>query len=185
MLVFLQKKMTAKQNWAVDQQHSVVSFKVKHLAIANVFGTFKMFNGSVISEAEAFGNAEVNLEINANSIDTNNPERDTHLKSDLFLNTEKFPNIVFNGYIRKINDDYKLDGELTLLGTIKRIVMDVEHSGISNGIFKETRAGFEVSGKINRKDYGLVFHLLNEAGDLVVGNDIKLHCDIELIKQAL
>ena len=175
--------MTAKQNWAIDPRHSVVSFKVKHLAIANVSGTFKIFNGTVKSE-EGFENAEVSFEINADSIDTNNPDRDTHLKSDLFLNTEKFPNIVFNGYIRKTDDDYKLDGELTILGTVKRIEMDVEHTGISKGMFKETRAGFEVSGKINRKDYGLIFHLLNEAGDLVVGNDVKLHCDIELIKQA-
>jgi len=176
--------MTAKANWAIDPRHSLVRFKVKHLAIANVSGTFKIFNGNVQSKDESFDNAEVHFEIDSNSIDTNNPDRDGHLVSELFLNAAKFPKIVFNGFVRKTDGDYKLDGELTILGTTKKIRWELEHTGTVQGIHKETRAGFEVSGKINRKDFGLNFHLANEAGDLVVGNDIKLHCDIELIQQA-
>jgi polyisoprenoid-binding protein YceI len=175
--------MTAKTNWTIDPQHSVINFKVKHLAIANVSGIFKLCKGSLLSENEDFDNAEIHFEMDAGSIDTNNPERDTHLKSDLFLDAVKFPEIIFNGILRKTGDDYKLDGELTILDTTKKIQMDAEHTGIGKGRFNDVRAGFEVSGKINRKDFGLNFHLLNDAGDLVVGNDIKLHCDIELIKQ--
>jgi polyisoprenoid-binding protein YceI len=175
--------MTAKTNWTIDPQHSVINFKVKHLAIANVSGIFKVYKGNALSENEDFDNAEIHFEMDASSIDTNNAERDNHLKSDLFLHTIKFPAIIFNGFLRKTGDDYKLDGELTILDTTKKIQMDAEHTGIGKGRFNDVRAGFEVSGKINRKDFGLNFHLLNDAGDLVVGNDIKLHCDIELIKQ--
>jgi len=84
----------------------------------------------------------------------------------------------------KTDGEYKLVGDLTILETTNKIQLDVEHTGIGKGRFDDVRAGFEVSGKINRRDFGLQFHLLNEAGNLVVGNDIKLNCDIELIKEA-
>jgi polyisoprenoid-binding protein YceI len=178
------KTMTTKTNWVIDAQHSVVNFKVKHLAIANVSGTFKIFKGNAISKTEDFDDTEISFEINTNSIDTNNPERDGHLKSQIFLNSEIFPKIEFKGILGKTDGEYKLVGDLTILETTNKIQLDVEHTGIGKGRFDDVRAGFEVSGKINRRDFGLQFHLLNEAGNLVVGNDIKLNCDIELIKEA-
>lgn len=165
--------------WAVDLGHSLVQFKVKHLAISTVSGTFKTFKGTIQSEQEDFNNAKVQFEIETNSIDTNNGERDKHLKSDLFLNADKYPKITFKGVLR----DDKLLGELTLLETTKTVEMEVEQTGVGQGRFGETRAGFEVTGKINRKDFGVNFHLLTDAGNLIVGEEVKLSFNIQLIKQ--
>lgn len=173
----------AKSIWIVDPNHSEVQFKVKHLAISNVSGTFKMFNGVVKSDNQDFDNAEINFEIDTNSIDTNNTERDNHLKSLTFFDTQKFPKILFNGFIQKQVDDYKLEGDLTILETKKSFKMNIEFTGVGTGRFGDIRAGFEVSGKINRKDFGLSFCLLTEVGSLVVGEEVKLHGDIQIIKQ--
>ena len=174
---------TTKTTWKIDPAHSEVQFKVKHLMISTVSGTFKLFNGETQSENEDFHRTKVNFEIDASSIDTNHEERDGYLISPLFLNAEKFPNILFEGSLNKKGDDYELDGELTLCGVKKSIRMATELTGTGKGRFGDTRAGFEVNGKINRKDFGLNFSLLTEAGSMVVGEEIKLHFDIQLIKQ--
>lgn len=177
--------MTEKviSNWKVDHNHSEVQFKVKHLAISNVSGTFKIFNGSVEAENPDFSNAKIKFEIDTNSIHTNNLERDGFLQSPNFLNIEKFPKISFIGILKKFNGDFKLEGELTILATTKRIVMNAEQTGEGVGRFDDIRAGLEVNGKINRKDFGLELGLLTETGNLVVGEEIKLHFDIQIIKQ--
>jgi len=171
------------QTWIIDQQHSQVQFKVKHLAIANVSGAFKDFGGAATTGNNDFNNAEIYFELNTASIDTNNPERDTHLKSGIFLHAEQFPKISFEGKLVKTGDNYQLNGRLTILQTTLPLSLAVEHTGTGKGRYNDTRAGFEIDGKINRRDFGLHFNLLNEAGDLVVGNDIKLHCDIEMVKK--
>jgi polyisoprenoid-binding protein YceI len=173
----------AKTKWKIDPNHSEVQFKVKHLMISNVSGTFKLFNGDVESDNDDFNNAKIAFEIDTNSIDTNQAERDTHLKSPLFLNTEKFPKILFDGLLQKKDDNYELKGELTLCAVKKNVTMEVEYTGTGQGRFGDIRAGFEVNGKINRKDFGLDFSLLTEAGSVVVGEEIKLHFDIQLLKQ--
>jgi polyisoprenoid-binding protein YceI len=175
--------MTQKSIWTIDAGHSEIRFKVKHLAIANVSGSFKIFEGKSESDTDDFEHATIFFEIDARSIDTNNAERDGHLRSELFLHAEKFPKITFKGAVQKEEDDYTLAGDLTILETTRHITLQVEHTGMGKGRFDDLRAGFEVSGKINRKDFGLNFHLLNDAGNLVVGDDIKIQCDIELIKQ--
>lgn len=173
----------ATQKWTIDTQHSEVQFKVKHLAIANVSGTFKTFSGQVRNENDDFSNAEIHFELDTNSIDTNSTERDNHLKSDLFLNAEKFPKITFEGKLIKSNEAYQLNGNLTILETTKPVSLNADFTGTGTGRHNDTRAGFEIDGKINRKDYGLTFHLLNDAGNLVVGEEVKLHFDIEIILQ--
>jgi polyisoprenoid-binding protein YceI len=175
--------METKVNWAIDPGHSEIQFKVKHLAIANVTGTFKTFSGHVSCKGDLFAGATVSFQMDAATIDTNNTERDKHLKSDLFLNAEKFPGIIFTGVITQEDGDYRLAGDLTLLATTKRISLNVEHTGTGQGRFNDTRAGFEIIGKINRKDFGLDFNLLTEMGSLVVGEEIKIHADVELIRQ--
>ncbi len=171
------------QTWTIDAQHSEVQFKVKHLAIANVSGTFKAFSGQVRNENDDFNNADIHFELDTNSIDTNNTERDNHLKSDLFLKAEKFPKIIFGGKLIKNNEVYELTGNLTILETTKPVSLRVEFTGVGTGRYNDTRAGFEIEGKINRKDFGLTFNLLTEAGSLVVGEDVKLHFDVEIILQ--
>ena len=172
-----------KTKWVIDEGHSQIGFKVKHLAIANVVGAFKKIKGDIACEIDDFDNSAVNFEIDVNSIDTNNNDRDGHLKSNLFFNAESFPKIVFIGLLKKEDDDYKLKGNLTILQITMPVTMHVEYTGSGKGRFNDIRAGFEVSGKINRKDFGLNFHLLNDAGNLVVGDEIRLFGDIELIKQ--
>lgn len=175
--------MTEKTKWNIDPNHSEVQFKVKHLMISNVSGTFKLFNGDVESEGGNFNNAKIAFEIDATSINTNMAERDGHLKSLLFLDTEKYPKIIFDGLLHKKDSHYELTGDLTLCAIKRSVKMEVEYTGIGQGRFGDTRAGFEINGKINRKDFGLNFSLLTEAGSVVVGEEIKLHFDIQLLKQ--
>jgi len=176
-------KTLTKTKWLVDSNHSEVQFKVKHLMISNISGTFKIFRGDIESEDEDFNEAEINFEIDAESIDTNQQERDKHLKSPLFLDVQKFPKITFQGLLQKTGDKSILNGKLTV-GAVKRsIKMDVEYTGTGKGRFGDTRAGFELNGNLNRKDFGINSALLTESGNLVVGEEVKLHMDIQLIKQ--
>lgn len=170
--------------WIIDAGHSEVQFKVKHLAISNIAGTFQMFSGVVKSENEDFDNAEVECVIDADSLTTNNIQRDKDLRSDIFLDTQQFPTLTFTGLLKKKAGNYELAGDLTIRDIVKRITMQTEFTGIGKGRFNDERAGFEVTGKINRKDFGLTWNMLTETGGFVVGEDIKLHFDIELIKQA-
>ena len=173
-----------KTIWAVDTNHSQVQFKVKHLGIANVNGTFSVFKGTIQTENDDFNSAVISFEVDSNSLTTKHEERDSQLKSPTFLDVEKFPKIIFNGILKKNADQYALEGDLAIRDTKRPIKLEVEFNGIGKGRFNDIRAGFEVNGKIIRKDFGLNFSLLTEAGSLVVGEEVKLHFDIELIKQA-
>ncbi|MBB6129451.1 YceI family protein [Mucilaginibacter lappiensis] len=172
-----------KSTWSIDPDHSEIQFKVKHLAISNIAGTFKIFKGDVISPNEDFDNAEISLEIDTDSIDTNHEIRDGHLKTEEFFNTPQFPQITFSGLLQKQSGKYELTGNLTIRQNTLPIVLDVEFTGTGKGRNGDTRAGFEVNGKINRKDYGLTWSMLTETGGLIIGEEIKLHFDIQLIKQ--
>jgi len=175
--------MGTKTSWVIDPGHSEIQFKVKHLAIAHVAGTFKIFSGQIVCDGDLSAGAAVSFEMDAASIDTNNAERDKHLKSDIFLNADKFPKIIFSGVLTQEDGDYHLTGDLTLLSATKRVTLFVEHTGTGVGRFNDTRAGFEISGKINRKDFGLDFNLLTDMGSLVVGEEIRIHGDVELIRK--
>ena len=173
----------ATRTWQIDAGHSQIGFKVKHLGIANVNGVFKDFSGEMVSDEEVFEQAVVRFNLDVKTIDTNNAQRDEHLKSDLFFNVERFPGIMFSGKLEQHGSAYQLAGDMTILDTTKPVILDVLLTGTGMGRFGEKRVGFEVSGKIRRKDFGLNFHLLNEAGDLVVGEEVKFAGDIELFWQ--
>ena len=180
------KQMTTqmiRSKWAIDPAHSEVRFKIKHLGITNVNGTFAVFQGDVETENDDFDNASVHFEINADSISTKHADRDKHLKSPDLFDTQTFPRITFDGKLQKGGDDYQLSGMLTIRGTTKHIVMDAEFTGTEKGRFNDFRAGFEVNGKINCKDFGLTWNVLTEAGSFVVGEEVKLQFDIQLIRQ--
>lgn len=166
-------------NWTIDTAHSEVQFKVKHLAISNIAGIFKTFKGDVKTHGEDFDNATVQCIIDVDSISTNNAQRDKDLTSDVFFDTKLFPVITFNGQLKKD----ELIGDLTIRDIVKKVTMQVEFTGLGKGRFNDERAGFEVTGKINRKEFGLTWNMLTETGGFVVGEDIKLHFDIQLIKQ--
>jgi len=176
---------TATQTkWGIDTTHSEVQFKVKHLVISTVTGSFKKFDGEVKSDGDDFDNAQVNFKIDVNSIDTNQADRDGHLKSEDFFAAAQYPTITFaQGTLKKVSgSDYKLVGNLTVRDITRPVELDVEFGGIVKDPWGNIKAGFELTGKINRKEFGLTWSALTEAGGMVVGDDVKLHINIELAK---
>jgi polyisoprenoid-binding protein YceI len=176
--------MATQTKWTVDPTHSEVQFKVRHLVISTVTGAFKKFNGEVITEGDDFKNGQVSFSIDVNSIDTNQADRDGHLKSPDFFAAEQYPTITFSkGVLKKVSDEkYKLNGSLTLRDKTQAVELDVDFGGVVKDPWGNTKAGFEINGKINRKDFGLTWNALTEAGGMVVAEEVKLHINIELVK---
>lgn len=172
-----------KTKWSIDPMHSEVQFKVKHLVISTVTGTFKKFEGTLEANGDDFDGAETAFSLDVGSIDTNVADRDAHLKSDDFFNAEKYPNITFEGTLNKIaGDDYKLVGNLTIRDVTKEVELNVEYGGSMVDGYGQTKAGFEISGKVNRKEYGLMWSMVTEAGGVVVADDVKLQLNIQVTK---
>jgi len=172
--------------WAIDPMHSEVQFKVKHLVISTVSGFFKSFEGTVESENEDFQDAKINFSIDINSIDTNQTMRDEHLKGPEFFESEKYPHIKFlsTSFKKTDDDEYELKGDLTIKDVTKPVTLEVEFGGAATDFYGNTKAGFEITGKINRKEFGLTWDGVTEAGSVVVGEDIKLTINAQLAKQA-
>ncbi|AMM50980.1 hypothetical protein TH61_06995 [Rufibacter sp. DG15C] len=177
----------ATTKWAVDPMHSEVQFKVKHLMITTVTGYFQSFNVEAETADETFTSAnKVTFTADVNSISTNNEQRDTHLKSADFFDAETHGQIKFEGttYERVSDDDYLLHGDLTIKGITKPVTVKVEFGGIVVDPYGQTKAGFTVTGKISRKEFGLTWNAVTEAGSVVVSDEIKLQAEIQLVKQA-
>lgn len=172
--------------WKVDPNHSEVQFKVKHLMITTVTGYFKKFDLEVETASDDFTTAsKIAFTADIDSIDTNNAQRDTHLKSADFFNAEEYSQLRFVGNKYEANgDDAKLHGELTIRGITKPITLNVEHGGIVVDPWGQTKAGFTVSGKLSRKEFGLSWGAVTEAGQVVVSDEIKIHAEVQLVKQA-
>jgi polyisoprenoid-binding protein YceI len=172
--------------YKIDVDHSDVMFKVKHLMISTATGIFKKFDATVETEGDEFTNAKVFFEADVNSIDTKNEQRDAHLKSDDFFNAEQFPKMTFKstGIEKNGEGEYTLKGDLTIRDITKQITLDVDYNGSTKDPWGFERAGFEVTGKINRKEYGLKWSAVTEAGGLVVDDIVKLVMNIEFVKQA-
>jgi|EP01039_Chlorochromonas_danica_P013167 polyisoprenoid-binding protein YceI len=175
----------ATTKWAIDPMHSEVQFKVKHLVISTVSGFFKSFEGSLETESDDFENAAISFALDIDSIDTNQTQRDEHLKSPEFFDAAQFPQITFKStsFKKTGDDEYALVGDLTIKGVTKTVTLDAEFGGSTDDFYGNTKAGFEVTGKINRKDFGLTWDGVTEAGSIVVGEDIKLLINIQFAKQ--
>lgn len=172
-------KTIVKTKWNIDTAHSEISFKVKHMMISTVTGHFEDFNASVETEDENFINANFNFNARVDSINTKNSDRDTHLKSDDFFNAEAYPEMIFSS---KSFDGSKLVGDLTIRDITKEVSLDVDFNGIAVDPYGQTKAGFEVAGNINRKDFNLTWSAVTEAGSIVVSDTIKLIVDLQFIK---
>lgn len=172
--------------WVLDPMHSEVQFKVKHLVISTVTGSFKTFEGELETENDDFTDAKINFSLDVNSLDTNQEQRDGHLKSAEFFDAENFPKISFQSTLFKKTggDDFELKGDLTIKGITKPVTLSVEHGGSAADFYGNTKAGFEITGKINRKEFGLTWDGVTEAGSVVVGEDIKLIINVQFAKQA-
>ncbi|WP_205656100.1 YceI family protein [Algoriphagus formosus] len=173
---------TAK--WVIDPTHSEVSFKVKHLVISTVTGYFKKFEGSAESESDDFDGASVSFTADIDSIDTNQGDRDNHLKSADFFDAANHPKLSFSGKISKNGGDYQLVGDLEIRGTKKEVTLDVDFGGVAGDPYGQTKAGFEIEGKINRKEFGLTWSAVTEAGSVVVSDQVRLMLSVQLVKQA-
>ena len=170
----------AKTKWNIDTTHSEIGFKVKHMMISTVRGHFEDFNATVETENENFNDAVINFTAQTDSISTKNNDRDAHLRSDDFFNAEAYPELTFKS---KSFDGSALIGDLTIRDITKEVSLDVDFNGVAVDPYGQTKAGFEVTGSINRKDFNLTWNAITEAGSIVVSDTIKLIVDLQLIKE--
>jgi polyisoprenoid-binding protein YceI len=171
--------------WSIDPAHSHVEFAVKHLMISTVKGRFGVVNGTVRTDESDPAKGQVEVEIDAASIDTREAQRDTHLKSADFFDVEKFPRLTFKSTrIAGVDgDSFKLTGDLTIHGVTRPVTLDVTSEGRGKDPWGGERAGFSATGKIKRSEFGLTWNQVLETGGFVVGDDIKISLDVELVKK--
>jgi len=171
--------------WIIDTVHSEIGFKIKHLVVSNASGKFTSFEGSAEASTDDFTDAKINFSADINSVHTGNEQRDGHLKSPDFFDAAQYPtlNFVSTSFTKKDGSDYVLKGDLTMHGVTKPVELAVEFGGIHKSLYGQTVAGFEVTGKIKRSDFGLSWSAVTEAGGLVLAEDVKLSINLELIKQ--
>jgi polyisoprenoid-binding protein YceI len=175
----------AKIKWVADPTHSEITFKVKHMMITNVTGIMRDFDISMESDDEKFTNAQIEFRGKADSITTGNEQRDTHLRGADFFDVENSPEIRFRStkYEKVSDEKYKLHGDLTIKGVTKNIDLDVMYGGMNKDPWGNNKAGFTVTGKINRKDFGLTWNVALETGGLLVSDEVRFNCEIQLVEK--
>jgi polyisoprenoid-binding protein YceI len=173
-----------KTKWNLDTMHSDVQFKVKHLVISTVTGNFGKFNSEVETDGDDFSTAKIHFSIDVNSISTGSEHRDNHLKSAEFFDSANHPTIDFisSAVKRSGENNFQIEGDLTLHGVTKPVIFEAEFGGTMKDPYGNFKAGFEVSGKINRKDFGLNWNALTEAGGVVVSEEVKLLANVQFVK---
>jgi len=176
----------AQTTWHFDKSHSKVGFSVTHLIISEVDGKFNSFDGTVVTDSDNFDNAKIDFTIDVQSVDTDNEKRDGHLKSPDFFNAAEFASIIFKSkkFEKSGEGSYKITGDLTMRGVTKEIVLDAKYNGTIIDPWGNTKAGFQVTGELNRFDYGLKWNALMEAGGAVVSQDVMLKINVELVKES-
>jgi polyisoprenoid-binding protein YceI len=183
MLLAASGSALAQTQWNTDQAHSKIGFTVTHMTVAEVEGNFKDYTATVTSKSDDFNGADVSFVAKTASINTDNDMRNNHLKSDDFFNAEKYPDITFKGVLVKENGKYQLRGKLTIREVTKDVAFDVAYGGtVDTG--RGVKAGFKLTGKINRLDYGLKWKNALQNGSLVVADEVQLNVKIELNKAA-
>jgi len=172
--------------WSLDPTHSEIHFKVRHLMVSWVTGSFKQFNATVETEGDDITTAKVHFTAEIHSISTNNEQRDAHLRTGDFFDAENHPRLTFeSNKLEKISDEhYKLYGTLTMRGVSKAVVLNAEYGGIAQDPWGNTRIGVSVSGKINRKDFGVNFSMVSETGGILLGEEVTINANTEFVKQA-
>lgn len=172
-------------SWKIDSAHSEITFSVRHMMISNVRGRFEKFSGEVNFNPDDLATSSVDVKIDASSINTREAQRDGHLMSPDFLNVETYPYLTFKSMqVEKVNENHgKIYGDLTIRGVTRPVVLDVEYSGVARSPYGTTSAGFSASTTINRKDWGLTWNVALETGGLLVGEDIKINIELEIVKQ--
>lgn len=181
----METQTTAAATWLIDPTHSEVQFKVKHLMVSTVTGLFNQYEGKLEMMGDDFEDAKITFSADIASISTGNAQRDEHLKSAEFFDAEQFPRLTFEstGTTRTDADTYLLNGRLTIHGVTKPITLKAEYGGQMQDFYGNTKAGFEVTGTIKRKEFSLIWDGVTEAGGVVVSDDVKLVMNIQVTKQ--
>jgi len=178
-------EVDSRTKWSIDQAHSEIGFKVRHLMIAHIKGAFKTFDASICTIANDFRTAEVDLWIDAASLTTGDAKRDKHLKSRDFFDVKNHKQLTFtSSTIVKSDADgnHELWGELTMMGITQNIKLNVQFGGMLNDPWGNERAGFTVTGVIKRSDWGLTWNATTESGVLMVSDEVSISCEVELTK---
>jgi len=182
----MEAQATTATTWVIDPMHSEVQFKVKYLMVSTVTGLFSQYEGQLEMTGDDFEDAKITFSADINSISTGNEQRDGHLKSADFFDAEQFPKLTFvsTQFTKTGDDTYDLTGDLTLHGVTKSVKLKAEYGGQMQDFYGQTKAGFEVTGTIKRKEFGLTWDGVTEAGGVVVSDDVRLVMNIQVTKQA-
>ncbi|MGN6647370.1 MAG: YceI family protein [Cytophaga sp.] len=176
--------MANTTTWVIDPMHSDVQFKIKHLVISTVTGSFRIFEGTAVTEGDDFEHAKIHFTMDVKSIDTNQKQRDEHLQNGDFFEADLYPKIIFEStsFTKTGGNFYKMAGNLTLKGVTKPIELTVEYGGSQRSIQGVLKHGFEVTGIINRAEFGMSWNVITDTGGLGLGEDIKLVANIQVAK---
>jgi polyisoprenoid-binding protein YceI len=174
----------SKTNWNLDPTHSEIGFKVKHLMITNVSGSFGKFNATVSTEGDDFGTASIEFNADIDSINTGNEQRDGHLKSGDFFDAAAHPQLTFvsSKLEKKDDENYVVHGDLTMHGVTKPVSLNAEFGGIGKDPWGNEKAGFSINGKINRTDFNLTWNAPIETGGVLVSEEVKINGEIQLVR---
>ncbi|MDA3944928.1 MAG: YceI family protein [Bacteroidetes bacterium] len=172
-------------NWKIDHAYSNVTFEVDHMVVSTVTGKFQEFEGDIKSDKDDFSDAKISFTIQAASVNTNNEKRDNHLRDEDFFEVATYPTIEFVGkkLVPVSGKKYTITGDLTMHGVTKEIELDVKYNGTIKDPWGNIRAGFKVSGELNREDYGLTWNNALEAGGVLVGEEVEIQINLELVKE--
>lgn len=184
-LLFMLQPAVAQDTWNIDASHSSVQFRVKHLMISNVRGEFGEFSGRIQFDGKDCSNVKADVTIQAASIDTREAKRDEHLRSADFFDTASYPTITFKSKrVQGVNDrKFSLVGDLTMRGVTKEVVLDVEATPVVKGMRGEARVGAQATTRINRQDFGVKWNRALDAGGVVVGDEVQITIDLELVRE--
>jgi len=174
----------SKVKWTLDPAHSEIEFKVRHMMISNVKGSFDSFNAEI--DGEDFQSGKIHVEVDTSSINTGQEDRDKHLESKDFFDVAQYPKIIFEGekMLKKSENSYVLEGKLTIRDITKPLSLNVEYGGMQKDPWGNEKAGFSIDGKFNRKDWGLGWNTVLETGGLMVGEEVKINAEVQFAKQA-
>jgi len=172
------------EEWNIDKAHSSIGFSVRHLVVSKTRGDFDEFTGMMNFDGKNLEAGSVEFTIQTTSIDTDNEDRDKHLRSDDFFSVEKFPEMVFKSkkIVKGDGDSFKLIGDLTIRDVTKEVTFEVEFNGVVTDPWGGTRAGFSAESTIDRKDFNITWSKTLDGGGLVVGDDVKIIVEVEWIK---
>lgn len=173
--------------WILDPMHSELGFKIKHMMISNVSGSFNNFSAELETIEDDFSRPQIDLKAEVGSITTNNKDRDAHLLNSDFFDVEKYPELRFtSSKIEKIDEDnFFLYGILKMKGVEKEVKLNMEYNGSATDMHGDKKAGFSVNGKINRNDWGLSFNGPLKTGGMILGDEVKIAGEVQFVRQQI